>query len=164
MTRAKSPIPQGLHTITPQLTFDNTGQAIDWYKKAFDAKEVSRAKGPDGQIMHAEIQVGNSRMFLNDVMGGAKSARTMGGSPISLWVYVDDCDAVFDQAVAAGAKVEAGAMGKVADQFWGDRVGMLTDPFGYRWSIATHKEDLTRDEMETRGAAFFKETAQHTHA
>ena len=163
MTRAKSPVPNGFHTVTPQITLDNTAQAIDWYKRALDAKEVSRAKGPDGQIMHAELQIGNSRIFLNDAMGGAKTAKALGGSPMSLWVYVEDCDALFNRAVSAGAKVDAGPMGKVSDQFWGDRVGMFTDPFGYRWSVATRKEDLTQDEMERRGAAFFKQN-QPQHA
>jgi len=163
-TRAKKPVPEGFHTVTPQLTLENTAQAIDWYKKALGAEEISRAAGPDGKIMHAEIRIGDSRLMLNDEMGGGKSARAMGGSPMSLWVYVEDCDTLFNRAVAAGAKVE-GPMSQLTDQFWGDRTGMFTDPFGYRWSIATHKEDLTREEMEKRGAEFFKQQAQqHAHA
>jgi PhnB protein len=159
MTKAKKPVPEGYHTVTPQLTLENTEQAIEWYKKALGAEEVSRAAGPDGKIMHAEIRVGDSRLMLNDEMGGGKSARAMGGSPMSLWLYVEDCDALFNRAIGAGAKV-AGPMGQIADQFWGDRSGTVTDPFGYRWSIATHKEDLTRAEMEKRGAEFFKSAAQ----
>jgi PhnB protein len=155
MTRAKRAVPEGFHTVTPQLIFENTAQAIEWYKDALDAEELSRAAGPDGKIMHAEIRVGDSRLMMNDEMGGGKSARALGGSPISMWVYVDNCDALFNRAVAAGATV-AGPMGQMADQFWGDRSGTLMDPFGYRWSIATRKEDLTQEEMERRGAEFFK--------
>jgi PhnB protein len=163
MKRATKPIPEGLHTVTPQLTFDNTAQAIDWYRNALGAVEVSRSSAPDGKIMHAEIRIGDSHLYVNDAMGGSKSAKTMGGSPTSLWVYVEDCDALFNRALAAGAKVD-GPMGPIADQFWGDRVGMLTDPFGYHWSIATRKEELTRDEMERRAAEFFKNQPQTTHA
>ena len=159
MAKAKRTVPEGFHTVTPQLTLDNAAEAIEWYKKALGAEELSRAGGPDGKIMHAEIRVGDSRLMLNDEMGGGKSARAMGGSPMSLWLYVEDCDALFNRAIGAGAKV-AGPMGQIADQFWGDRSGTVTDPFGYRWSIATHKEDLTRDEMEKRGAEFFKSAAQ----
>ena len=104
MGTAKSPVPEGFHTVTPQLVFDNAAQAIDWYKKALGAEEKSRAVGPDGKIMHAELQIGNSRIMLNDAMGGGKSAKAFGGSPISLWVYVQDCDALFNRAVAAGAQ------------------------------------------------------------
>ena len=165
MAKAKSPIPEGYHTVTPQLVFDNAAQAIDWYKKALGAEEKSRAVGPDGKIMHADLQIGNSRIMLNDAMGGGKSAKTFGGSPISLWAYVQDCDAVFNRAVAAGAQVPPGPMGQLADQFWGDRSGTFTDPYGYQWTIATHKEDLTRDELDRRAQEFFKQAAgQPTHA
>src|ERR1051325_2168041 len=163
MTRAKRPVPEGFHTVTPQLTLDNTAQALDWYKKALGAEEISRAKAPDGKVMHAEMRIGDSRIMLNDEMGGGKSARKLGGSPASLWLCVDNCDAIFNRAIAAGAKV-AGPMGQLQDQFWGDRSGTFSDPFGYTWSVATRKEDLTRDEMEQRGAKFFKEQAQHAHA
>ncbi len=162
MAKAKRPVPEGYHTVTPQLTFENTGQAIDWYKRALGAEEISRSAAPDGRIMHAEIRVGDSRLMLNDEMGGGKSARALGGSPMSLWVYVDDCDTMFNRAIAAGAQV-AGPMGQLADQFWGDRSGTFSDPFGYRWSVATHKEDMTRDEMERRGAEFMKNMAQPAH-
>jgi PhnB protein len=163
MTRAKKAVPEGYHTVTPVLTLDNTAQALDWYKNALGAREISRAAGPDGKIMHAEMQVGDSRIMMNDEMGGGKSPRALGGSPISLWIYVDDCDTLFNRALKAGANV-AGPMGQLADQFWGDRSGTFTDPFGYRWSIATRKEDLTREEMERRGEEFFKQSApQHAH-
>src|SRR5580765_1057768 len=158
MTRAKNPVPEGFHTVTPQLTLDNTAQALDWYKKALGAEEISRAQSPDGKIMHAEIRIGDSRIMLNDEMGGGKSARAFGGSPASLWVYVDDCDTLFNRAISSGAKVH-GPMGQLQVQFWGDRSGTFNDPFGYTWSVATRKEDLTREEMERRGAEFFKQNA-----
>lgn len=165
MAKARSPIPEGFHTVTPHLFFDNSAQAIDWYKKALGAEEKTRAVAPDGKIIHAELQIGNSRIMLNDAMGGGKSAKTFGGSPIALWVYVPDCDAVFNHAVGAGAKVAPGPMGQLADQFWGDRSGTFTDPFGYQWTIATRKEDLTREEMDRRSQEFFKQYAsQTTHA
>lgn len=165
MAQAKSPVPEGFHTVTPHLIFDNAPQAIEWYKKALGATEKSRALGPDGKVMHAELQIGNSLVMLNDAMGGGKSAKTLGGSPISLWVYVPDCDAVFNRAVGAGAKVPEGPMGQMADQFWGDRCGALVDPFGYHWTVATRKEDLTREEMDRRAAEFFKQFAsQASHA
>ena len=142
MAKATSPVPPGHHTVTPQLTCDNAAQAIDWYKKALGAEEVARAVGPDGKIMHAEIRVGDSLIMLNDVMGpGAKGPRAYGGSPAHLWVYVPDCDALFNRAVAAGARPAKGAMGAMADQFWGDRAGTVIDPQGYSWTIATHKEE-----------------------
>ncbi len=162
MAKAKSPIPQGFHTITPQLTLDNATKAIDWYKKALGAEEVDRATGPDGKIMHAELRLGDSRFMLNDAMGGAKSAKEFGGSPASLWVYVDNCDALFNKAVSAGAKVGPGPMGQLADQFWGDRTGTIDDPFGYRWTFATRKEDLTKQELDQRAADWMKQFAQPT--
>ena len=103
MAKAKKAVPEGHHTVTPQLTLDNAAQAIDWYKKALGAEEVSRAVGPDGKIMHAEVRIGDSLIMLNDEMGGAKSPKAIGGSPASLWIYVEDCDALFNRAVAAGA-------------------------------------------------------------
>ncbi len=138
-TKAKSPIPEGFHTLTPHLILDNASAAIDWYKKALGAEEKSRALGPDGKVIHAELQIGNSRVMLNDAMGGVKSAKAMGGSPIGLWVYVEDCDALHKRAVGAGAQIAAGPMGQLQDQFWGDRSGTVTDPFGYQWTIATKK-------------------------
>jgi PhnB protein len=163
-TKAKRAIPEGLHSITPQLTFDSTAEAIDWYKKNLGAKELSRAPSPDGkQIMHAEIQIGDSRIYMNDAMGGGRSPRGLGAMPFTLWAYVEDCDMLFNRAVGDGAKVD-GPMGQLADQFWGDRTGTFTDPFGYRWCVATHKEDLTQEEMQGRAAEFFKTQQQPTHA
>jgi PhnB protein len=159
MAKAKKAVPEGHHTVTPQLTLDNAAQAIDWYKKALGADEVARAVGPDGKIMHAEIRVGDSLIMLNDELGGAKSPKALGGSPASLWVYVENCDALFNRAVAAGAKVPPGPMGAMADQFWGDRSGTLTDPHGYTWTIATRKEDLTPEEIKPRMEEFMKRHA-----
>ena len=165
MATAKSPIPEGYHTVTPHIIFDNAAQAIDWYKKALGAEEKARAVAPDGKIMHAELQIGNSRIMLNDAMGGGRSAKAFGGSPIALWVYVQDCDALFNRAVEAGATVAPGPMGQMSDQFWGDRSGTFTDPYGYQWTIATHKEDLSSQELDRRAQEFFKQSAQQpTHA
>ena len=164
MAKANSPIPEGFHTVTPQLILDNAAQAIDWYKKALGAEEVSRATGPDGKILHADLKIGNSHIMMNDAMGGAKGPKAFGGSPTSLWVYVDNADALFNRAVGAGAKVEPGPMGQLSDQFWGDRCGTINDPQGYRWTIATHKEDLTPQEMKQRQDEWMKKMApQLTH-
>ena len=165
MAKAKNAVPEGHHTVTPQLTLDNAAQAIDWYKKALGAEEVARAVGPDGKIMHAEIRIGNSLIMLNDEMGQhGKSPKAIGGSPASLWVYVENCDALFNRADAAGGKVPPGPMGQLADQFWGDRAGTFTDPHGYQWTIATHKEDLTPQELKQRADEFFKNfAAQPAH-
>jgi PhnB protein len=159
MAKAKSPVPEGYHTVTPQLTLDNAAQAIEWYKKALGAEEGSRAVGPDGKIMHAELRIGDSRIMVNDAMMGSKGPKAIGGSPASLWIYVPDADALFNRAVAAGAKGVGGPMGSMGDQFWGDRCGTLADPHGYTWTIATHKEDLTRAELEQRQAAWMKQMA-----
>lgn len=159
MAKAKRPIPEGHHTVTPHLIVDNAARAIDWYRKALGAEERARAVGPDGKIMHAEIRIGDSLIMLNDEMGGGKSAKAFGGSPASLWIYVEDCDSLFNRAVAAGAKVAPNPMGQMTDQFWGDRSGTFTDPHGYQWTIATHKEDLTPDEMKTRMDEFMKSFA-----
>jgi len=164
MAKAKA-VPEGYHTVTPQLGLDNAAQAIDWYKKALGAEELSRAVSPDGQIMHAELQIGDSRIMVNDAMMGSKGPKALGGSPASLWLYVEDCDALFNRALAAGAQVYGGSMGAMTDQFWGDRSGTLTDPHGYSWTIATHKEDLSDEEMEKRQAAWMKQHApQPTHS
>ena len=150
MTKAKKAVPDGHHTVTPVLVLDDAAAAIDWYRKALGAEEVARAVGPDGKIMHAEIRIGDSLIMVHDGMGDARSPRAFGGSPASLWVYVNDCDALFNRAVAAGAQVPSGPMGPLMDQFWGDRTGTIIDPQGYRWTIATHKEDLTPEELKQR--------------
>ena len=159
-------IPEGRHAVTPYIIVREAAKAIDWYKKAFGATEVSRMPSPDGKmIMHAEIRVGDSPIMVNDAMMGSKGPKALGGSPASLWVYVQDSDAVFNRAVAAGARVLDGAMGKMADQFWGDRAGTLKDPEGYMWTIATRKEDLTPQEMKQRQDEWMKQfSAQPTHS
>lgn len=159
MAKAKQPIPEGFHTVTPQLTLDNAVEAIEWYKKALGAQEKGRAVGPDGKIMHAELQIGNSRIMLNDAMMGGKGPKTLGGSPASLWIYVEDCDSLFNRAIGAGGNIAMGGMGQLTDQFWGDRSGTFDDPFGYRWTIATRKEDLTPAEMEQRQNEWMKQFA-----
>jgi PhnB protein len=159
MAKAKKAVPEGHHTVTPHLVLDDAAQAIDWYKKALGAEEVARALGPDGKVMHARIRIGDSLIMMNDAMNGAKGPKAMGGSPASLWVYVEDCDALFNRAVAAGAQVAPGPMGALADQFWGDRAGSFTDPHGYQWTIATRKEDLTTQEINQRMEELMKSFA-----
>jgi uncharacterized glyoxalase superfamily protein PhnB len=156
MAKAAKPVPQGYHTVTAHLMLDDTAQGIEWYKKGFGAQEIGRHLGPDGKIMHAVIKIGDSFVIMNDVMPGQKGPRGYGGSPASLWLYVENSDALFNQAVSAGAKVQV----PLADQFWGDRGGAVTDPAGYTWWIATRKEDLTHDELEQRAGEFFKQMAQ----
>lgn len=155
MAKAKKAIPEGYRTVTPVLTMDECRKAIDWYVKALGAEEVSASPTPDGKIAHAEIQIGDSRIMVHDAMMGGKGPKGYGGSPAGIWLFVENSDALFDRAVAAGAEVTM----PMADQFWGDRCGNLKDPFGYTWSIATRKEDLTREESEKRGREFFAQFA-----
>jgi len=147
---AVKPIPDGYHSVTPYLILDNATSALEFYKKAFGAVEEVRMPAPGGRIGHAEIRIGDSVIMLADESPemGARSARTLGGSPISLLVYVEDVDARVAQAVAAGAKLTR----PIADQFYGDRTGGIDDPFGYHWYIATHVEDVPPDELERRAA------------
>jgi PhnB protein len=157
MAKAAKAVPEGFHTMTPQLKLDNAAQTIDWYKKAFGAEEIGRSAGPDGKIMHADLKIGDCRFYLNDVMSpNDKGPKACGGSPVSFWLYVENSDALFNRAVTAGAQVQM----PMADQFWGDRAGCVADPEGYSWWIATRKEDLTRAELEQRAAEFFKQMAQ----
>jgi PhnB protein len=153
MAKAKKAVPDGYHTLTPVLTFEDSKKAIDWYKKALGVEERSRALGPDGAVMHAELRIGDSPIMLHDAMMGQKPPSAFGGSPASMWLYVDNCDALFERAVGGGGQVTM----PMADQFWGDRCGTIKDPFGYSWTIATHKEDLTPQEMEQRQAEAFKQ-------
>jgi PhnB protein len=140
------PVPDGYHTLTPFLTVRDAARAIEFYKAAFGATERGVMKGPDGKIMHAELKIGDSIIMLSDEFPefGALSPLTSGGSGMGLHIYVDGVDAAFDRAVKAGAEVEMPVM----DQFWGDRYGKLKDPFGHKWSIATHTKDLSMDEMK----------------
>lgn len=159
MAKAKSAIPAGLHSVTPHLILDDAAAAIEFYKKGLGAEELGRAVGPDGKIMHAEIRIGSSVFYCNDAMGGGKTPKQLGGAPVGLWIYVDDADALFGRALAAGGTVAPGPMGQLQDQFWGDRCGTLVDPSGFQWTIATRKEDLTPQEMQQRQDAFMKQFA-----
>ena len=159
MAKKAQAIPKGYHTVTPSLCVAGADRAIEFYKRALGAEEIMRFPAPDGKIMHAEIRIGNSIVMLNDAMMGAKGPKAAGGSPASLWIYVDDADALFNRAVAAGASVANGPMGAVADQFWGDRCGTFTDPHGYRWTIATRKEDLSKEEMDQRQTEWMRQFA-----
>lgn len=151
--RKALPIPKGYHVVTPSIVVRGAANAIEFYKKAFGAKELNRMPGPDGKLLHAEIRIGDSIVMLSDEfpeMGmGSSSPETVGGISSSLMIYTKDADALFNQALAAGAKVSM----PLADMFWGDRYGRVKDPFGHDWQIATHKEDLTPKEMARRAAA-----------
>jgi uncharacterized glyoxalase superfamily protein PhnB len=136
-------IPEGFHTITPHLVCAGAAEAIEFYKKAFGAVEVGRMPGPGGKIMHAQLRIGDSPIMLADDFPGCNSPQTLKGSPVFIHLYVNDADAVWAQAVAAGGK----PVMPLADMFWGDRYGQLDDPFGHRWSIATHKRDMTPEQM-----------------
>jgi uncharacterized glyoxalase superfamily protein PhnB len=143
------PVREGFHTITPHLIVKGAAAAIDFYKKAFGAKEHSRSPGPGGKLMHADIQIGDSRIMMADEFPEFGAIAPSGPSPVTIHVYVPDVDATFKQAVDAGATV---AM-PVGDMPWGDRYGKLVDPFGHSWSVATHKEDVSIEEVERRMAA-----------
>lgn len=151
------PIPDGYHTATPYLILNEAAQAIEFYKAAFGATELFRMASPDGRVGHAEIRVGDSPIMLADECPemGHKSPQSLGGAGISLLLYVEDVDAQFAQAVAAGATV----LRPVQDQFYGDRSGTVADPFGHVWTISTHKEDLTLEELHQRAAVWMKQSA-----
>jgi len=159
MARSNKPIPEGFHSITPGLVVRNTAEAINFYKRALGAEELVRMPGPDGKsIMHAELKIGDSIFFLSDESphSNVKSPQTLGGSTAVLNVYVLDVDDSFRKAVDAGGR----ATMPVADQFWGDRYGTFTDPFGYTWGLGTHKEDLSPQEMAERAKTFFANMQQ----
>jgi PhnB protein len=145
---AVKPIPEGYHTLTPYLSLDDAGKAIEFYKRAFGAEERVRMPAPDGRVAHAELQIGDSILMLSDMFEQSvgKTPKELGGTTIGLFMYVEDVDEVFKQAIDAGAKAKQ----EPEDQFWGDRFGRITDPFGHDWQIATHKEDLTPEQMEQR--------------
>lgn len=152
MAKAPSPVPEGMHTITPHLTVPGASDYIDFLKRAFGAVELTRAPGPGGKLMDASVRIGDSVLMLNDPFpefGAPPIAQ--GFWPITLHLYVPDADATFAQATAAGCKVTM----PLADQFWGDRYGQVQDPSGFRWSIATRKEIPTPAEMEQRQKAMF---------
>lgn len=153
MTTATKPIPDCYHTVTPYLIVANADKAIAFYKEAFAATESMRLNAPDGKVMHAEIRIGDSAIMMTDESPscGSLSPQTIGGTPVSLMVYVEDVDTVVDRAVAAGAKL----LMAVADMFWGDRCGTIEDPFGHKWTVATHKEDVSPEEIDRRAKDLF---------
>jgi PhnB protein len=156
MNSRVKPIPDGFHTLTPHLVVKGASQAIEFYKKAFGAEEIGRAAGPDGKsLMHADLRIGDSRLFLVDEFPemDCRGPQSIGGTPVTIHMYVEDVDAAFNKAVAAGAQVRM----PLADMFWGDRYGVLADPFGHAWSLATHKEDLTPEEIDRRAQVAFCE-------
>jgi PhnB protein len=143
------PIPEGYHSISPAITCKNAAAAIDFYKQAFGATEMNRMEGPGGRVMHAELRIGDSVIFVSDEFPGMSVAPIPGAVPSSyLFLYTEDVDTTFNRALAAGATVGM----PVTDMFWGDRYGKLTDPFGHSWGVATHIEDVAPDEMARRSA------------
>lgn len=150
-------MPKGYHSLTPHIVVKGAAQAIEFYKKAFGAVEISRSPMPDGKIMHAVVRIGDSFLMLVDEMQGMCYApREPGATSVTIHLFVEDVDAVVKRAEAAGAKVTI----PVADMFWGDRYGKLIDPFGHDWSVATHKEDLSPEEVKKRGEAAFAQMAK----
>ena len=143
------PIPEGYEHPIPSLVVDGADQAIEFYTRAFGAKERGRMNGPDGKVAHAELEIGDSVVMLADPFpqSARRPPKELGGTSVGVFLYVEDVDAVVERAVEAGATVTM----PVDDMFWGDRYGQITDPFGHEWEIATHKEDLTPEEMQKRG-------------
>lgn len=161
MPSTVKPIPEGYHTATPYLTVNDAARAIEFYKRAFGAKEIMRMDGPPGKIGHAELRIGDSVVMLADEIpgGGTRSPQSLGGTTSAVFLYVPDIDAQVKQATAAGARVDMPPQ----DMFWGDRFGKLTDPFGHSWALATHKEDVAPQEMAKRAEAYRATMAQQTH-
>jgi PhnB protein len=148
---ATKPIPEGYQTVTPYLAVDDAAEAIEYYKKAFGAKERVRMDAPGGKIGHAELEIGDSLVMLSDPFPQAstRTPKELNGTTVSVFMYVEDVDTVVKRAVEAGATITM----EVADQFWGDRLGSIKDPFGHSWSIGTHVEDVPPEEMEERAKA-----------
>ena len=142
-------IPEGYHTLTPYMTVRDAARAIEFYKQAFGAVERGVMKGPDGKIMHAELRIGDSIVMLGDEF----PPQSIGGTGMGLHIYVEDVDSAFDRAIGAGATIEM----PVSDMFWGDRYGKLLDPFGHKWSIATHTRDMSIEEIEEAQEEFMKQ-------
>jgi PhnB protein len=153
MAKKTKYIPEGYHTATPYLIVNGGARAIEFYKQAFDATEVVRMDAPGGKVGHAEIKIGDSHIMLADEYPemDARSPQAIGGTPVGLMLYLQDCDSVVAKAVSLGAKV----VKPVQDQFYGDRSGTILDPFGHKWTVATHKEDVSPEEMQKRAAALF---------
>jgi len=153
------PIPEGFHTLTPHLVIRDAKRAIDFYKRAFGAQPLGPAHlTPDGKVMHATLKIGDSVLMLNEEFpdAGARSPQSLGGSPVTINIYVEDVDRLFNQAVSAGATITM----PLKDQFWGDRYGVVADPFGHKWSLCTHIEDVAPEELEKRAEAAFAEMAK----
>jgi PhnB protein len=152
---AANPIPEGYHSLTPYLAVEDASRAIEFYKDAFGAEEVIRMPGPDGSVAHAELQIGDSKLMLSDPFpqSNVRPPSERGGPTASIFMYVNDADATFEQAQKAGATVVA----ELEDMFWGDRFGSLADPFGHVWSVATHVEDLSEEEIAERSKAAMAE-------
>jgi PhnB protein len=159
---AVKPIPDGYHTVTPYLVIKGAAGALEFYKKAFGAKEFFRMDGPDGRVGHAEIRIGDSPVMLADECPemGATGPQGGGMPPVSLYLYVEDVDALAEQAVAAGATV----LRPVADMFYGDRMGTFKDPYGHVWSIGTHKEDVSKEEIGRRAEEAFRKRQEQAPA
>ena len=152
---AVKPIPDGYHSITPMLTVRYAAKAIDFYRRAFGAEEIGRMHGPDGKtVMHAELKIGDSRLFLCDEIPEMeiRGPETLGGTASGIYLYVRDVDEMFRKALEAGATERH----PLQDMFWGDRTGSVVDPFGHTWELATHREDVSPEEMHRRGKEFFK--------
>jgi PhnB protein len=157
MANKTKPVPDGYHSITPYLIIKDAAKAIEFYKKAFGAKEIGRISMPDGKVGHGEIEISSSRIMLADEFPewGNKGPQSLGGSPVGICLYVENVDEVFKRAIAAGAKTDQNM--EVKDQFYGDRSGTLVDPFGHKWTIATHIEDVSFEEMQKRSNSMFSE-------
>ncbi|HKP36532.1 MAG TPA: VOC family protein [Pyrinomonadaceae bacterium] len=149
---AVNPVPKGYHSVTPYLIVGGASDAIDYYTRAFGAVELFRFPAPDGKVGHAEIKIGDSPIMLADEYPdmGYKGPKSIGGSPVSLMIYVEDVDTVFNRAIEAGGTVKEA----VQDKFYGDRIGSVVDPFGHVWHVSTHKEDVSIEEMERRAKAY----------
>lgn len=157
MPNQVKPVPEGYRTMTPNLVCRNAARAIEYYMTAFGATELRRAPGPNGEIMHAELQIGDSKFFINDTTSKTPVPNPGEGvsNPMYIHLYVPDADAIFNRAVKGGARVDM----PLQDMFWGDRYGKLTDPFGQQWGIATHIEDVAPEDMKRRQDAFFSKAA-----
>jgi PhnB protein len=153
MAKKTQAIPKGHHSVTPSLFVGGAAKAIEFYKKALGAEELMRFPAPDGSIMHAELKIGDSIIMLADEMHGGRGPKSIGGTPVSFFVYGENVDAAWKRAVDAGAKEVV----PLADQFWGDRTGCLEDPFGHQWWLAQHLQDLTPEELRKNAEAFFSQ-------
>jgi len=163
MAAKPKPVPEGTHTVTAHLSIRNAAKALEFYPKAFDAEVIGGvAKGPDGKIVHAELKIGDSKIMLHDEMPamGSPGPETLGGSPVTLNLCVEDVDKLWNRAVAAGAKVTI----PLANQFWGDRYGVVTDPFGHKWALLSHVEDVPPEEMKRRLDAALAQMQQRASA